>query len=69
MTNFAFGPAMMAVKQLVHMNDAALTSSNILANPTLFQLGFAGNIISVAGYLVVIALWYRLRSRELFIRT
>src|SRR6478672_2713377 len=60
MTNFALGPAMIAVKQLVHMNDAALTSSNILAHSTLFQLGFAGNVIAVAGYLAVTALWYRL---------
>jgi hypothetical protein len=42
------------------MNDAALTSSNILAHSTLFQLGFAGNVIAVAGYLAVTALWYRL---------
>jgi hypothetical protein len=60
MTNFALGPAMLAVKQLVHMNDAALTSSNILAHSTLFQLGFAGNIVAVAGYLIVTALWYRI---------
>jgi hypothetical protein len=60
LTNFALGPAMLAVKQLVHMNDAALTSSNILAHATLYQLGFAGNVIAVVGYLVVTALWYRL---------
>jgi hypothetical protein len=60
MTNFALGPAMIAVKQLVHMNDPALTSTNILAHSTLFQLGFAGNIVAVVGYLVVTALWYRL---------
>jgi hypothetical protein len=60
MTNFALGPAMIAVKQLVHMNDAAVTSANILAHATLFQLGFTGNVIAVAGYLVVTALWYRL---------
>lgn len=51
---------MLAVKQLVHVNDAALTSANILSHTTLFYLGFAGNIVSVMGYLVVTALWYRL---------
>jgi hypothetical protein len=60
LTNFALGPAMIAVRQLVHLNDAALTSSNILAHSTLFLLGFAGNVVSVVGYLVVTALWYRL---------
>ncbi len=35
MTNFALGPAMIAVKQLVHMNDAAVTSANILAIATV----------------------------------
>ena len=60
MTNFALGPAMIAHKQLVHMNDAAVTSANIVAHPVLFQLGFVGNIVACAGYLVVIALWYRL---------
>lgn len=60
LTNFALGPAMIAVRQLVHMNDAALTSSNILTHSTLFQLGFVGNVVAVMGYLVVTGLWYRL---------
>ena len=57
--NFAFAPGMMALR-LIRVNDAAATATNILAHTTLFQLGFAGNLIAVAAYLVVTALLYQI---------
>jgi len=46
--------------RLVRVNDAAATATNILAHDTLFRLGFAGNLIAVAAYLVVTALLYQI---------
>jgi len=52
---------MMALR-LIRVNDAAATATNILAHATLFRLGFAGNLIAVAAYLVVTALLYQIFS-------
>ena len=60
MLNFAFAPGMIAARRFVHVDDAAATATNILAHTTLFNAGFAGNIIAVTGYLVVTALFYQL---------
>ena len=58
--NFAFGPGMYALKTLVRVDDAGATATNILAHATLYRLGFTGNLIAVAAYLVVTALFYQL---------
>jgi hypothetical protein len=60
MLNFAFAPGMIAARRFIHIDDAATTAANILAHTTLFHAGFAGNLIAVAGYLVVTALFYQL---------
>lgn len=56
----AFGPGMYALRKLVVMSDAAKTATNILAHTTLYQLGFAGNLIAIATYVAVTALFYEL---------
>src|SRR2546425_2080080 len=43
---------------LIVANDAAATASNILANESLFRLGFTANLISGASYLGVTAFMY-----------
>jgi len=48
------------MQPLVRVDDAGTTATNILAHATLYQLGFAGNLIAVAAYLVVTALFYQL---------
>ena len=55
---FAFAPGMYAMRTVVVPTDAAATASRILAHQGLFQLGFAGNVIATASYLVVTALFY-----------
>ena len=58
--DFAFGPGMYAMRKLVVLGDAAKTATNILAHATLYQLGFAGNLIAIATYVAVTALFYEL---------
>jgi uncharacterized membrane protein YidH (DUF202 family) len=58
--DFAFGPALYAIRKFVVSGDAAQTATNIVAHQTLFQLGFAGNLIAIATYVVVTALFYQL---------
>jgi hypothetical protein len=58
--NLAFAPGMMALRQLVRVDDAAATAANILAHATLFRLGFTGNLVAVAAYIVVTALLYKI---------
>lgn len=56
----AFGPGMYVARKLFVAGDAAKTATNILAHTTLFQLGFAGNLIALSAYIVVTALFYEL---------
>jgi hypothetical protein len=58
--DFAFGPGMYAMRKLVVLGDAPKTATNILAHATLYQLGFAGNLIAIATYVAVTALFYEL---------
>ena len=51
MMNFAFAPGMFANSRFVVSGDAAATATNMLAHEALFRLGFAGNLIAVAGYI------------------
>src|SRR6266516_3493391 len=43
---------------LIVANDAAATAANILANESLYRLGFAANLISGLSYVGVTALMY-----------
>jgi hypothetical protein len=56
----AFAPAMIALPKVYVTNDAAQTASNLFAHETLYRLGFAGNLVAVATYIVVAALLYSL---------
>ena len=57
----AYGYADGSVRgKLVVAGDAAATARNILANQPLYRLGFAADMISVLGYLVVTLLLYDL---------
>jgi hypothetical protein len=55
---FAFAPGMYAARRLVVVGDAATTAANIVGHATVFQLGFAGNLIAIATYIAVTALFY-----------
>jgi len=46
--------------KLVVRGDAAATAANILAHEPLFRLGFASDVIAVASYIAVTALFYSL---------
>ena len=54
----AFGPSMYATRKFVVLGDPATTAANILAHATLFRLGYVGNLIAVATYIGVTALFY-----------
>src|SRR5258707_7186170 len=58
--DFAFAPAMFAGSKFVVPGDAAVTATNMLAHESLFRLGFAGNLIALATYIAVTALFYEL---------
>jgi hypothetical protein len=58
--DFAFAPAMFAGSKFVVPGDAAVTATNMLAHESLFRLGFAGNMIALATYIAVTALFYEL---------
>lgn len=58
--NFAFGPALFALRKYVVVKDAAATAANVAAHKDLFELGFAGHLIATVSYLVVTALFYSL---------
>lgn len=45
---------------LVIRGDAAATATNVLANESLFRLGFAAELISIAAYVAVVSILYRL---------
>jgi hypothetical protein len=50
----------LARRGLIVTGDAAATATNIQAHQSLYLLGYAGDIIMVACYVVVTALFYRL---------
>jgi hypothetical protein len=54
------GLAVFARRGLVVSGDAAATATNILAHEPLFRLGFAADLLVVACYIVVTALFYDL---------
>src|SRR5947199_4586332 len=54
------GLAVFARRGLVVNGDAAATATNILAHEPLFRLGLAGDLLVVACYLAVTALFYEL---------
>jgi hypothetical protein len=54
------GLAVFARRGLVVSGDAAATATNILAHESLFRLGFAADLLVVACYLAVTALFYGL---------
>src|ERR1043165_3765984 len=58
--NFFFAPGMIALKKIFVATDAARTVSNLVAHLTLFNIGFAGNVIAIMSYVVVTALFYLL---------
>jgi hypothetical protein len=58
--NFAFGPGMIALGKIYVAGDAAKTAANLVTHETLFGVGFAGNLIATASYIVVTALFYQL---------
>jgi hypothetical protein len=58
--NFAFAPSMFANSRFVVSGDAVATATNLLAHEALFRLGFAGNLIAIASYIAVTALFYEL---------
>jgi hypothetical protein len=54
------GLAVFARGGLVVNGDAAATATNILAHESLFRLGFAADLLVVACYIAVTALFYDL---------
>ena len=54
------GFALFVVGRLVVSGDAAATATNILAHQSLFQLGFAANLLGFACYVAVTGLFYDL---------
>ena len=40
--------------------DAAATATNIIAHQSLYQLGFACDLLSVASYIIVVVLFHQL---------
>jgi len=60
LTFLAAGVATFVHGRLVVSGDAAATAANILAHEPLFRLGFAADLIVVACYIAVTALFYEL---------
>ncbi|HEX6574958.1 MAG TPA: DUF4386 domain-containing protein [Gemmatimonadaceae bacterium] len=56
----AFGPGMVALRQIFVPTDAARTIANLVAHKSIFMLGYTGNFIAIATYIVVVALFYLL---------
>jgi hypothetical protein len=54
------GLAMFARRGLIVGGDAVTTTANILAHQSMYLLGFAGDLLFVASYLAVTALFYRM---------
>ena len=56
--DFAFAPSLYAVRKFVFLGDPATTAANIVAHATVFQMGVVGNLIAIATYIGVTALFY-----------
>lgn len=54
---------MLMFPRLIVGGDAVATAANIAANEAIVRLAFAGYLLSTAGYLVVMALFYELLRR------
>ena len=54
------GVAMFARRGLLVAGDAAATATNIMAHRSLYQLGFACDLLSIVSYVVTVALLYEL---------
>jgi hypothetical protein len=54
------GFALFVLRRLCVSGDAAATATNILAHQSLFQLGFAANLLGFACYIAVTGLFYDL---------
>jgi hypothetical protein len=54
------GLADFARRGLVVNGDAAATATNILAHESLFRLGFAADLLAIACYIAMVALFYAL---------
>src|SRR5207244_12035266 len=54
------GLAVFARRGLIVAGDAATTAANILAHQSMYLLAFAGDLLFVASYLAVTALFYRM---------
>lgn len=54
------GAAVVARRGLIVSGDPAATANNIVAHQSLYLLGYAGDMLMVACYVVVIAIFYRL---------
>src|SRR5882724_378455 len=53
------GGATLARRGLILSGDVAATATNIHAHQSLYLLGYAGDLLMVASYVVVTALFYR----------
>src|ERR1019366_558895 len=54
------GLAMSARRGLIVSGDAAATATNIIAHQSLYELGFACDIVSIVCYVAAVALLYEL---------
>jgi hypothetical protein len=54
------GLAVFARRGLVVSGDAAATATNIMAHPSLYQLGVASDLVAIAFFVVVVALYHEL---------
>jgi hypothetical protein len=56
----AGGAAVLATSGLFKLTDAAMTAANILLHTQRYWLGFTFNLVVIASYIVVTALFYDL---------
>ena len=54
------GLASVARRGIIVSGDAAATATNIMAHQSLYQLGFACDVVSVASYVIVVVLFHQL---------
>lgn len=56
----AGGIGTIARRGLIVSGDAATTAANIMAHPSMYLLGFTGDLLVVATYVAVVGLFYRM---------